>query len=292
MNQKYLDIKFSADNLNKIDTINDVLSDYMSQGFVLTLRQLYYQLVKAIIIPNNQKEYKKLSELLKNGRMAGLIDWSAIEDRGRVPKLPYAVDGIADALSDTLEQYRLDRMKTQNRYVEVWIEKDALASVFLRVTQKYHIRLMVNKGYSSCSAMNDAATRFKYQSIINKKETGVILYFGDHDASGLDMVRDIQNRMGEFNADVTVLHPALNMDQVETFDLPENPAKITDPRAAWYIDTYGYSSWELDGLQPFDLMEICETAVQSIIDIPAFNKMVKKENADIKELTKIIESHK
>ena len=123
--------KLSKSNSILLTTINDILEEYKNDGYVLTLRQLYYQMVSKDIIPNNDKEYAKLSNILKKGRMCGIVDWAAIEDRVRVPKIPYYVDGIDDAINDTIRQYRLDRMKGQPRKVEIWVEKDALSNVLL-----------------------------------------------------------------------------------------------------------------------------------------------------------------
>ena len=182
----------SPANLEKLEEINKIIEDYSRQGYRLTLRQLYYQLVSKGKIPNKVSEYSKLSSLLVKGRMAGYVDWDAIEDRLRRPRRPYWVHNIADALEDTLRAYRLNRMEDQPNYVEVWCEKDALSNVLYRVTSKYGIRLMVNRGYSSCTAMHDAYERFTEE---NDADRMAILYLGDHDPSGLDMIRDVRERL-------------------------------------------------------------------------------------------------
>lgn len=255
-----------------LNRINEILEEYVNDGYTLTLRQLYYQLVSRDVIPNNDKEYAKLSKILKNGRMAGIVDWSSIEDRVRVPKLPYWVKDVQSAINDTIEQYRLDRMKGQARRIEIWVEKDALSNVLYRVSEKYHIRLMVNRGYSSVSAMYDAYHRLRTDD--------VILYFGDHDPSGMDMIRDVRERLQEFGIAVQVQPIALTMDQIREFNPPPNPAKITDPRAKWYIEKYGKTSWELDALPPRELIRLAENAVESIIDIYQYHEMLKEEEKD------------
>ncbi|MFR3489451.1 MAG: hypothetical protein ACLTTP_09615 [Alistipes ihumii] len=249
------ELRLSKANRIMLERINTILEEYRNDGYVLTLRQLYYQLVSKDIIPNNDREYAKLSNILKKGRMAGIVDWSAIEDRVRVPKLPYWVRDVQHAIQDTIEQYRVDRMQGQQRNIEIWVEKDALSNVLFRVTSKYHIRLMVNRGYSSISAMYDAHRRLR--------SGDVILYFGDHDPSGKDMVRDIRERMEEFGREVDVRPVALTMEQIRRFNPPPNPAKITDPRAKWYIREYGRTSWELDALPPRELIRLAEEAVES-----------------------------
>lgn len=273
-------LRLNKANTERLEIINGIIEEYVADDYILTLRQLYYQLVSRDVIANTPKEYSKLSILLKRGRMAGIVDWDAIEDRGRQPKLPYSVDGVKDALNDTVEQYRIDRMKGQEKYIEVWVEKDALSNVFLRVTEEFHIRLMVNKGYSSCSAMHEAFKRFKQHMILNEQE-GLILYFGDHDPSGIDMARDIENRMKEFGiynyGEFEVKRPALTIQQVRQFKCPENPAKMTDPRAAWYVQEHGKKSWELDALPPRNLIQIIERNVQGNIDIDLYNEQIKIE---------------
>lgn len=277
MKQQFDDkLRLSKANKIMLETINDILEEYKNDGYVLTLRQLYYQLVSKDIIPNNDKEYAKLSNILKKGRMAGIVDWSAIEDRVRVPKLPYWVKGVKEAIKDTIEQYRINRMDGQDRKIEIWVEKDALSNVLYRVSSKYHIRLMVNRGYSSVSAMYDAYNR------LNSGD--VILYFGDHDPSGMDMIRDIKERLAEFGIDVDVRPIALTMEQIRKFKPPPNPAKITDPRAKWYIEKYGKTSWELDALPPRELIRLAENAVEEIIDIDTYNKMLEEEKKGIAEL--------
>lgn len=277
MKQQF-DEKLRLSNANKemLLTINDILEEYKMDGYVLTLRQLYYQLVSKDIIPNNDKEYSKLSNILKKGRMAGIVDWAAIEDRVRVPKLPYWVKGVKDAIKDTIEQYRLNRMEGQERKIEIWVEKDALSNVLYRVSSKYHIRLMVNRGYSSVSAMYDAYKRLT--------DGDIILYFGDHDPSGMDMIRDIRERLLEFGLNIDIVPVALTMEQIKEFAPPPNPAKISDPRSGWYIKEYGHTSWELDALPPKELIRLAESNVENIIDLGLYNQMLRKEKEDISEL--------
>lgn len=269
-------LRLSAVNKQMLETINSILEEYKADGYVLTLRQLYYQLVSKDIIPNNDKEYGKISNILKKGRMAGIVDWASIEDRVRVPKLPYYSNDVADAINDTIRQYRLNRMEGQERMVEIWVEKDALSNVLYRVSKKYHVNLMVNRGYSSVSAMYDAYKRLN---------TGdVILYFGDHDPSGMDMIRDVRERLQDFGIDVEVRPVGLTMEQIKELNPPPNPAKITDPRAKWYIEKYGKISWELDALPPKYLINLAENAILDIIDIELYEAMLKQEEKDIEKL--------
>ncbi len=288
MKQKFrFNLGLSPQNCKKLDTINDIIEEYQAQGYKLTLRQLYYQLVSRDIIPNEQKEYAKLSTLLTKGRMGGHVDWDSIEDRIRVPHIPYSVDSIEDALSDTISQYRLDRMEGQKVYIELWVEKDALSGVLKRITEEYHIHLMVNRGYSSCSAMYDAYNRISIQENAGKK--CVILYLGDHDPSGLDMVRDIRDRLHEFGVSPEVNQIGLTYEQIELYKPPPNPAKVSDPRAGDYIANFGNTSWEVDALTPQVLHELVKKFVEERIDMDMYNDQIAQEEEDKEKLEKFVE---
>lgn len=284
--------QFSSCNLQQtnqdlLDTIQKITEYYLDDGYIMTLRQLFYQLVTKDIIPNKQAEYNKLSRLLKIGRMAGLIDWEIIEDRLRVPKLPYWCLDVPDALQDTIKQFRLDRQTGQNVYVELWCEKDALSNVLYKISSKYHLNLMINRGYSSCTAMHDAFNRFKRCTWVDEK---VILYIGDHDPSGLDMIRDIEKRLNEFGEFPDIIPIALTEEQINTYNPPPNPAKMTDPRSDKYVKKHGHISYEVDALPPNILNQIVSQNVENHIDMSIFNEVLAEEEEQKKQLTAIAES--
>lgn len=298
MKIRFRKIRMSIKNKIRLEDINLIIEEFQADGYVLTLRQLYYQLVSRAVIPNEQSEYAKLSRLLKEGRMSGIVDWKAIEDRLRVPHLPYAVDDIDQAIQDTIDQYRLRRQDDQPNYLEVWVEKDALSGVLKRVTEKYHIPIMVNRGYSSVSAMFDAFMRFVHGGAYKERPVK-ILYLGDYDPSGLDMLRDIQERIEEFqfgyndgtdveNMQFEVIPIALTREQVEQYDPPPNPAKLTDPRAKEFIARHGNQSWEVDALKPNVLNNLLDNAIIKLIDINKFNDVLDREKTDIEKLKTII----
>jgi len=277
MKEQFRDsLHLNKKNMAKLVIVNDIIKEYADQGYRLTLRQLYYQLVSRAIVPNKTSEYAKLSTLLVKGRMAGYIDWRAIEDRLRIPYLPYWVEDVPDAINDTIRSYRLDRQKGQSVYIELWVEKDALSGVLRPLTTLYHVNLMVNRGYTSCSALYDA-----YRRIENApQEKAVILYLGDHDPSGLDMIRDIGERLGEFGAYPEIKHIGLTTAQVKKYNPPPNPAKITDPRAGNYIYKHGKTSWEVDALTPQMLNKLVKTNIEKLIDMDLFRSQLQQEQVD------------
>ena len=281
-------LHLSPANVEHLEIVNDIIDEYAEEGYRLTLRQLYYQLVSRDIIPNEVRQYSRLSELLVKGRMGGVVDWEAIEDRIRVPFIPYWSSGISDALDDTISQYRLDRQKGQDVYIEVWVEKDALSGVLKPITSHYHVNLMVNRGYSSCTAMHDAFTRIERAE--NNGKTAVILYLGDHDPSGLDMIRDIDDRLTEFGVSAEVVPIGLTQAQIKKYSPPPNPAKVKDPRAKAYMRMYGNTSWEVDALNPKTLNALVKKNVEDRIDMDLFQEQVDQEEEDKMKLQQIADN--
>lgn len=281
-------------NKDLLKTINEIIEEYQRRGLRLTLRQLFYALVTRNVIPNNKSEYQKLSKILTKGRMAGEVDWSMIVDRGRQIYLPYYCHDSKDAINDTVRQYRLDRQREQYSYVEVMCEKDALSEILRRVTFYYHIRLMINKGYSSCSAVYETAKRIK--NALEFADNAIILYIGDHDPRGLDMVRDIGDRLEEFGCWLNVKHIALTTEQVEFYNPPENNlkkddfGKLKDPRGQAYFEEFGNSSWEVDALRPEVLDKVVRDAIEEIIDIDKFNRVLEMEQEDKEKLQQFVEN--
>lgn len=262
----YVERAFKADALDLIEKANRIIGEYQAMGFRLTLRQLYYQFVSRDWLPNQQREYKRLGSIVNDGRLAGLIDWEAIEDRGRnLLRLP-AWDSPAAIVEACAEQFRLDLWADQPRYVEVWIEKEALIGVVAVPCERLRVPHFACKGYTSQSEMWDAGhNRLRRLRRLGKKIT--ILHLGDHDPSGIDMTRDIRERLSLFvGGSVEIVRLALNMDQVERYQPPPNPAKTTDSRFDGYRGLYGEDSWELDALGPETINELIEEQIERRID--------------------------
>jgi hypothetical protein len=264
---QYRDCNFKDDRRALIDRANDIIDTYRSQGYTLTLRQLYYQFVSRDLIPNTERSYKNLGSAISDARDAGLIDWEAIEDRGRGVKA-WLIDEDEKSVLDMIEyRFAMDFWQRQNCYVEVWVEKDALSSVIERACRKRSVPYMACKGYLSASEAWRAGQRFEDAADMGAERL-VMIHLGDHDPSGIDMTRDNADRLQLYSrgADIDVRRIALNMDQVRQYDPPENPAKVTDTRAADYIRKYGHSSWELDALEPSVLEALIEREVSDLID--------------------------
>ena len=272
-----------------INQANAILDEYAKQGFQLTLRQLYYQFVARALIPNLDREYKKLGSTINDARLAGYVDWDAIVDRTRnLQSLPHWTDP-ADVIESTTKFFRTDLWDNQSFRVEVWIEKDALAGVIEPTCQALDVPFISCRGYMSQSEMWAAGQRLLGHVLDDKHVR--ILHLGDHDPSGIDMSRDIEDRLWlflrhdylrakrdewapdegepdlvrarELMEDLQVMFQvdrlALNMDQIDQYQPPPNPAKVTDSRAEGYIAEFGTESWELDALEPTVLAALIQT---------------------------------
>jgi hypothetical protein len=278
MREHFIDRRFSKGSLALIEQANEIVDQYRAQGFVLTLRQLYYQFVARGLIPNQQSEYKRLGSVINDARLAGLLDWDMIEDRTRnLEDLP-RWDTPQDLIYAISEQYRSDIWSDQSHRPEVWIEKEALVGVVEPVCRELRVPYFACRGYGSQSELWRAGHRFRRH--VRKGQHVIVLHFGDHDPSGIDMTRDNADRLALFsrmNGAVEVRRLALNMDQVEQYNPPPNPAKATDARFAGYEAIHGDESWELDALEPQLISDLVRENVEALIDRARWNAVIAAE---------------
>lgn len=278
---QYKEINFRQSSLDLINLVNEVVNEYSEQGYELTLRQAYYQLVARGYIPNNERSYKNIGSLINDGRLTGLIDWNAITDRTRNLRGNTHWDTPVDVIYSAKYSYLLNKWKDQPNYVEVWVEKDALVDVVGQACKPLDVPYFSCRGYTSQSEMWSAAQRFIRQK---NRESRIIIHLGDHDPSGIDMTRDIQERLDLFGADVEVKRVALTMNQIQTYNPPPNPAKITDSRCSKYIDQYGDESWELDALEPKVITDLIKEQVTMYRDDDLYRKVCGREKSEREEL--------
>lgn len=259
-----------------------IATDYASQGLKLTIRQLYYQLVAGNHIPNTVRSYDNIVQLMTNARMSGHIDWDVIEDRTRgLLELSHWRNGshILDVVSKT---YHQDMWAAQEKRVFVIVEKEALAGVLERTCNEYDVPLLPARGYPSATTLRELAK----SRIMRATQQIVVLHLGDHDPSGIDMTRDLEDRLSIFSryrVHVDFRRIALNMDQIEEQQPPPNPAKQTDCRFAKYEEEFGTDqSWELDALKPQYLHELLSEQIRDCIDFDAWEK-TEDEIAEVKK---------
>lgn len=282
----------SASTLETIGWINAVVERYSAMGYVLTVRQIYYQGVAASLIPNRSGSYDRVQSAVNDGRLCGLISWTAVEDRGRRLLGNRHYDSVSQAVTETAESYRTDLWAGQRFRPEVWIEKQALEGVVERVCSRLRVDFYATKGYDSQSQSWRAGRRFAERA--SRGQTPVVIHLGDHDPSGVDMTRDNHERLSMFAGfPVAVERVALNMDQVERYSLPNNPdnrPKVGDSRSAAYVAEYGDQGWELDALSPQVIEEIVERAVLRMRDETLWNAALAEEISDRRALEDVARS--
>ncbi len=278
--------------LQEIINICESLKQYLP----LTLRQVYYQLVSKEIIENKVAQYQALSRLLKYARIDGLISWSLIEDRVRKfhdltgwTSLKSYIDSYVYHIKNN---YNLNLLQDQDVYLECWIEKDALSTLFTKATSKYCVPVVVCRGFASVSFLNE----FKKRLEKNDDKTPIMLYFGDFDPSGMAMLESmketLEEEMGVYGVEFERI--TLTEDDVDEYNLPHNPnaCKKSDSRYEKHIEQYGELAVELDALPPDVLVKKIEESIACHIDFDKFEKRIKQEKKDQIRLDKWLEEVK
>jgi len=304
----YIPRKFQWKRQILINQANEIIEEYQTQGYELTTRQVYYQFVARDLLPeewidpktgskNNPKSYGKLSSIINNARLAGLIDWKAIVDRSRSPEENQHWDSPKEIIDACASSYKIDSRKTQPYYIEVWVEKEALEDVIRKISRPLDVLSFACKGYVSQSSMWEAAQRimkridttYTYNEIYGSREA-IIFHLGDHDPSGIDMTRDIQDRLNLFigiKGTVEVRRIALNFDQIKQYNLPPNPVKMTDTRKDMYINKYGNKSWEIDALEPKILDELITKNINELTNFDLLENAKERQKKERKILSEI-----
>lgn len=281
----YIEKRFMPASLAKIDQANVIIAEYEELGIKLNLRSLYYQFVARGYIPNNDKSYDSLGAVISDARLAGLIDWNAIEDQTRNLRQNNHWGSPEEIIEACASQYRIDRWSDQKYRPEVWIEKDAAIGSIKSICETLDVPFSC-RGYTSQSEMWIAGQRMRRW--IKGGQTPVIFHIGDHDPSGIDMSRDIQDRLELFiGRPIDFRRIALNIDQIRQYNPPPNPAKMSDSRATDYIDRFGDESWELDALNPTKLVSLVQEGVDSILNKKIWKARDKEENTGKDQLQSV-----
>jgi len=273
--------------------VNKVL-EALQAYWPLTLRQVYYQLVAGQVIENSQKEYSKLSRILTKGRLSGQVPWEALEDRAR-DRLESAGwqdqdHFVQQEMSQFLCDYRRDLLQSQPVALEVWIEKDALSRICHQVAFQYCVPVVVARGFSSVSFLHDC--RLRVEENAAKEKRTILLYFGDMDPSGWEMLpsmmETLQGEMGLGNQVVGV-RCALTPAQVEEYRLPRDPEalKPKDTRSRKYMQRFGDLAVELDALPPTILKDVVRKGIEENLDLSLFSQEQQQEQVEMAPLAEL-----
>ena len=237
----------------------------------MTVRQVYYRLVSRLVIENTRSAYQTVSKALVAAWREGLIPWAHIEDRLRRPRCAPMWSGLPDFARTAAGWYRRDVWESQPFRIEAWLEKDALSGIFEDEIDGYGIMLNVGRGFDGWDSIHNAARRLG--------DKDVVLYFGDFDPSGEDMVRSLRERLDDQGARPEIIKCALTVGDIERYELPTDFTKRTDSRSAAFVAKWGDVSVELDALPVEVLRERIVTQIESRMDLAALQwvKAVQEE---------------
>ena len=248
-------IKRGRSTKAEVDARRHALFDIVEEMRPMTVRQVYYQATVRGIVEKTEAGYTKVQTDLVVMRKAGTLPYAWLADNTRWQRKPNTHNSVKDALEETAKFYRKALWNEIDAYVEVWLEKDALAGVILPVTSKYDVPLMVARGYASLSFLHSAA------EYINELSSPVFIYhLGDFDPSGVNAGEKIEETLRELapDADITFERIGVTPWQIEALKLPTRPTKTTDTRSKGFGDI----SVELDAISPGTLRAIVEAAIE------------------------------
>jgi hypothetical protein len=286
------------------EVVAEALDVFKQYDTSLTLRQLYYRLVSRHLFPNTINSYKRLSRIMVQARENGDVPLNCLEDRSR-RVLGRGDTGYTSAtdflkrriagLKDSWREFRMPMWLDQSNYVVVSLEKDALSRLVSDVANQYSVRTFPTRGYPSFTYVQRMASYIRNRL---KGKPTVVLYFGDFDPSGIDIERDLTERLGKYDAgDFKVVRVALKPDQIEKYSLPPMPVKKTDVRSPSFVASYGNESVELDALDPLVLKTLVASSIGAHIDLEAWRRKedeieglqlwIRKKLVDIEELIEI-----
>jgi len=253
-----------------IEAAREILAEHRP----MTVRQVFYQLVSRQATENTQSRYNAVSKMLVTARKENIIPWKWIEDRLRRPRQVSMWGGLPDFAETVGRLYRRDVWPSQPEYFEVWVEKDALSGIFQDVLDDYGVALNVGRGYDGWDSIHNAAERFR------DGEGAAILYFGDFDPSGEDMVRSLRDRLAFFGCEPEIIKCALTRADIERYSLPPALTKRSDTRRKAFVQRHGDVAVELDAMPINVLRERLVNEVKARMDMQALVETQRIEEAE------------
>jgi len=266
----------------------ELATEILAETHPMTVRQVYYQLVSRQAIENTRGAYGAVCNALRDARLDEAIPWEHIEDRLRRPRHVSMWDDLADFGRTALRSYRQDVWNTQPGVLEAWLEKDALSGIFEEVLEPYGVTLNVGRGYDGWSSIHAAAERYGAGDESDGGPPVKVIYFGDHDPSGEDMLRSLGERLAVLGSHPTIDKVAILREDIEEYNLPPDFAKKSDTRAKAFIETHGDQAVELDALPVAILRQRLTEAVETRMDLDALAAVQRAEKADLRRLDRLL----
>jgi hypothetical protein len=188
--------------------------------------------------------------------------------------------GLPEFAETASAAYRRDVWDSQPVRIEVWLEKDALSGIFEDALDHYGVTLNVGRGFDGWDSIHNAAGRLGGED--------VILYFGDFDPSGEDMVRSLRERLDDQGARPEIIKCALTFGDIERYELPADFTKASDTRSAAFVAKWGDVSVELDALPIEVLRERIVTEIESRMDLAALQSIHVREEEERQRLVQAL----
>ena len=243
------------------------LHDIIEQEQPATVRQVFYRAVSAGLIDKTENEYKKtVCRLLADMRRDGTLPYDWIADNTRWRRKPRTYNTLDEMLTLTAETYRRALWGNQDCYVEVWLEKEALAGVLFQVTAEWDVPLMVCKGYPSISFLHSAGEAI---SNITKPV---------HDPSGVHIPKFVEQELRVYapNADITFERVAVTVEQIDEYGLQTRPTKVSDTRSK----SFEGESVEADAIPPKTLRQLADQCIRRHINWESLEGLEHVEAAE------------
>lgn len=257
----------------EVESLRQSLRAIVAAMKPMTVRQVFYQATVRGLVEKNEAGYVKVQTQLVQMRRSGMLPYAWLVDNTRWQRKPRTFSNVGEALRETARLYRKSLWDQSNSYVEIWLEKDALAGAILPITSLYDVPLMVARGYASLSFLYDAA-----QYIGAIEVPAYIYHLGDFDPSGVNAGERIQDTLQKLapGADIHFARLAVTVAQIEEWHLPTRPTKATDSRARGFGDI----SVELDAIEPERLRTIVESAIQAHLPPHQYQVLMAAEESE------------
>jgi hypothetical protein len=261
-----------------IDAANAAVRTY---PYLITLRQLHYLLVSDpdSEYRNTDNDYDKLSEKTAKARREGWFP-SLRDDTRAIHQAPWWASP-ADALADLVDQYRYDRTAGQDNLLVLGGEKATLLAQLDDWFGELGLPIVLLRGHTSQTYVDKVAAR-----VLDDGRPAVLLYAGDLDPSGDDILRDFLKRCPVF---AKVERVAVTETQINDLGLTRNPGKPSDSRAKTFVAKYGtLFQVEVEAIPPQDLRDAYQDALDRWWDESAYEEALAQEEADREQLRALI----
>ena len=274
-------IKHTRSTRAEVEARRGALTEIIDAGKPMTVRQVFYQATVRGIVEKAETGYKKVQVDLVKMRKDGSLPYDWLADNTRWQRKPRTYNSIEDALINTAQFYRKALWADADCYVEVWLEKDALAGVVYPVTEMYDVPLMVARGYASLSFLHSAA-----EAINDLDVPAYIYHFGDFDPSGVNAGEKIEETLRELapDAEINFDRLAVTPRQIREWRLPTRPTKKSDTRSRGF----GNISVELDAIEPNRLRDIVQNAIEQHLPPEQFEVLKAAEESEREVISRLV----